>query len=87
MVGCGNSRFSAELHAAGWADVTSSDFSEVCIEAMREKHRGSGPGLTWVVADMLRLEESFPEGEFDFVLDKAAMDALMCDEGELEGRR
>ncbi len=85
--GCGNSRFSAELHAAGWADVTSSDFSEVCIEAMREKHRGSGPGLTWVVADMLRLEESFPEGEFDFVLDKAAMDALMCDEGELEGRR
>ena len=89
VVGCGNSRFSADLVASGYDDVTSTDFSEVCIEAMRVKH----PELKWEVADMLRLDECrFGAGKageaggssprkFDVVLDKAAMDALMCDEG------
>ncbi|RLN96802.1 hypothetical protein BBJ28_00021715 [Nothophytophthora sp. Chile5] len=41
------------------------------------------PEMTWLEADMTKLREVFPSGGFDVVIDKAAMDALMCDEGDV----
>lgn len=79
VVGCGNSSFSSDLYDAGYHNVTSIDFSAVVIERMRERNKAR-PGMTWTVADMLSLEGLADEA-FDAVLDKAAMDALMCDEG------
>lgn len=81
VVGCGNSEFSADLYDAGWLDVTSIDFSEVVIQNMQE-HNAGRSGMKWLVMDMLTLE-GFDDGCFDVVLDKAAMDALMCDEGSV----
>lgn len=79
VVGCGNSEFSADLYDAGWTDVTSIDFSDVVIQNMQERNAAS-TGMKWRVMDMLTLE-GFEDSSFDVVLDKAAMDALMCDEG------
>lgn len=39
--------------------------------------------MTWVIADMTELEHIFDPESFDVVIDKAAMDALMCDEGDV----
>lgn len=80
VVGCGNSRFSADLHDDGWPDVTSIDFSAVVIETMAARHQEARPSMQWRVMDMTAL--TFDAGTFDAVLDKAAMDALMVDEGD-----
>ena len=45
VVGCGNSAFSAELHAAGYQQITSIDISATAIRKM-QKHF-ERPGLTW----------------------------------------
>lgn len=39
--------------------------------------------MKWIEADMTKLLDTFAPGEFDVVIDKAAMDALMCDEGDV----
>eukprot|EP00898_Chlorokybus_atmophyticus_P000149 jgi/Chlat1/1134/Chrsp111S08644 len=85
VVGCGNSRVSAEMTDAGYADVTSTDLSPVVIRRMREKHRHTHPGkgahasyrLKWHVADMLDLP--FGDATFDVVIEKGAMDVLFVD--------
>ncbi|KAF1778792.1 S-adenosyl-L-methionine-dependent methyltransferase [Phytophthora cactorum] len=40
------------------------------------------PEMKWIEADMTKLREVFTPESFDVVIDKAAMDALMCDEGD-----
>jgi SAM-dependent methyltransferase len=76
VVGCGNSSFSKDLSllCPDWR-ITSIDFSNVVIEKMRKQY----PELTWIVQDMTKME--FPLATFDLILDKAAMDALVADEG------
>ncbi|CEM01849.1 unnamed protein product [Vitrella brassicaformis CCMP3155] len=78
VVGCGNSSFSADLFDAGYRHVTSIDYSSRVIERMTARY----PQLKWLCADMTKLEDSFPAGSFDVVIDKAAMDALVCEEGD-----
>lgn len=73
VVGHGNSRLGADMHDDGYSAVTNSDYSRVVIEKMRGKY----PHLRWVEADMRSL--SSLNETFDFVLDKAAMDALVTD--------
>jgi len=80
LVGCGNSTFSHDLYSDGVGTVTSLDYSEVVINSMREKHPETQT-LKWVVGDMTDL--SFPPSTFDVVIDKAAMDALMVNEGDV----
>ena len=41
------------------------------------------PQMKWLEADMTRLCDVFAPATFDVVIDKAAMDALMCDEGDV----
>lgn len=79
LVGCGNSSFSHEVAKAGGENrkVTSIDFSETVIANMKEKH----PELNWLTMDM-RYLDGFEDASFDFVVDKAAMDALVTDEGD-----
>ncbi len=81
VVGCGNSRFSAHMADAGFVDVVNTDFSPVVIERMAAQHSSTHPTLRWLTMDMLDLQ--FEDGSFDAVIDKAAMDALMCDEGDV----
>ena len=78
LVGCGNSNFSAKL-AAHYprTRITSIDFSETVIANMKKKY----PDLDWKVMDMCNMHE-FSNACFDIVIDKAACDALVTDEGD-----
>ena len=81
VLGCGNSTFSADLHDAGFHNVTSVDFSPNVIEAMKKKYNDSHPSLEWQVGDVRQLD-GFSGESFDIVIDKACLDALVCDEGD-----
>ena len=81
ILGCGNSTFSADLCDAGYLHVNSADFSSVVIDAMRKKYSSSHPSLKWFVSDVRDLKE-FEDSTFDVVIDKACIDALVCDEGD-----
>jgi SAM-dependent methyltransferase len=75
VVGCGNSTLSADLHADGFRNVTSIDFSEGVVEEMRAKY----PALEWQVMDMLALPREW-SGRFGTVFDKGSLDALVADD-------
>lgn len=77
VVGCGNSGFSKDLatYCPSWK-ITSIDYSGTVVERMRKRH----PELTWLEMDMTNMK-GLTDGSFDIVLDKAAMDALVADEG------
>lgn len=81
VVGCGNSTFSPDLYDAGFHNIVNIDYSDVVIENMRSKHSETRPEMQWVKMDMCNL--TFENGSFDVVIDKAAMDALMVDEGDV----
>jgi SAM-dependent methyltransferase len=81
VVGCGNSTFSADLYDDGFHNVTNIDYSNVVIEKMRAIHSELRPDMQWVYMDMTAM--TFDAESFDIVIDKAAMDALMVDEGDV----
>jgi len=73
VVGCGNSAFSAELHAAGYQQITSIDISAAAIRKM-QKHFDR-PGLTWQTMDATSM--TFEDDRFDLAVDKGTLDAMM----------
>jgi ubiquinone/menaquinone biosynthesis C-methylase UbiE len=80
IVGCGNSTFSRSIYDAGFKNIVNIDYSGVVIENMR-KVNADCDGMSWVEMDMTKL--AFDEASFDVVLDKAAMDALVVEEGDV----
>lgn len=70
IVGCGNSDLSASLYDIGYTNITNIDYSEVVIEKMQRIY----PKMTWICMDMKDMQ--FP-GQFDVIIDKCAMDALL----------
>ena len=81
VVGCGNSTLSRDMYDAGFAHLTNLDFSAAVIERMAAQHGVECPEMTWMVGDMMDMT-ACADGAFDVVLDKAAMDALLVDEGD-----
>ncbi|XP_064372781.1 EEF1A lysine methyltransferase 4 isoform X2 [Dromaius novaehollandiae] len=77
VLGCGNSALSHDLYELGYTDITSIDFSPVCIEAMRARYAHC-PGLRWAVMDISALQ--FPDASFDVVLEKGTLDVLTVEE-------
>jgi len=73
QLGCGNSQLALDLYNDGFEDVTNIDVSEVVIDKMRLKY----PFLKFVKMDMTNLE--FEEEQFDLVIEKATLDALLVD--------
>ena len=82
IVGCGNSTFSSDLYDLGYTNIVNIDFSDVCIANMVSKNETKCPLMTWLVMDMTDMS-SFENESFDVVIDKASMDALMVDEGDV----
>lgn len=82
VVGCGNSTLSRDMYDSGFTQLTNLDFSAVVIDAMAAQHANCGPTMRWVVGDMMDMKD-IADGSFDVVLDKAAMDALLVDEGDV----
>ncbi|XP_014460857.2 EEF1A lysine methyltransferase 4 [Alligator mississippiensis] len=79
VLGCGSSTLSYDLFQLGYTDITSIDYSAVCIEAMRARYAHC-PGLRWAVMDARDLR--FPDGSFDVVLEKGVLDAMVAGEAD-----
>ena len=75
--GCGNSAISAEMYEDGYHKLVNVDFSPVVIEQMQRRYESLSE-MTWHVMDIKKLD--FKDAEFDFVLDKGTLDALVCGE-------
>uniref|UniRef100_A0ACB8FBU4 Uncharacterized protein n=1 Tax=Sphaerodactylus townsendi TaxID=933632 RepID=A0ACB8FBU4_9SAUR len=77
FAGCGNSALSHDLYQLGYTDITSIDYSAVCITSMRDYY-GHCPGLQWAVMDAQAL--AFRDKSFDVVLEKGTLDSMMVEE-------
>jgi ubiquinone/menaquinone biosynthesis C-methylase UbiE len=78
QVGVGTSRLQLDMvEEAGYQDITSIDYSEVCIDQLAEEH-SIYPQLSYLEADVRHM--LFPVGCFDAVLDKGTLDAILCGE-------
>ena len=62
-------------------DFVNMDFSETCIQNMRERNLEKRPSMKWDVMDILDLK--YEDASFDIVLDKGTMDAIMCEKGDV----
>lgn len=74
IVGCGNSMLGEHMHAAGFRQLVSVDYSAQVIDEMRQKTQPK-EGLTYEVMDMHAL--GYADGRFQTVLDKAWLDAVL----------
>jgi len=74
MVGCGNSKFSAEMHEAGYRRIVNIDISAAAVAKMEA--RFTNLGLEWLAMDATKMD--FEDDKFDFVVDKGTLDAMMC---------
>ncbi|OMJ30127.1 Methyltransferase-like protein 13 [Smittium culicis] len=79
MLGCGNSSLSEDMYNDGYSEIVNIDFSEVVIDQMKE--RCSQTTMKWEVMDVLDLK--YNSNEFDAIIDKGTMDALMCEKGDV----
>ena len=58
ILGCGNSKLARQLWDAGYRNITSSDYSAVCIEAQRNLHMELGyRDIKWEVIDMTDMSD------------------------------
>jgi SAM-dependent methyltransferase len=81
IVGCGNAPFSIDLYDAGYHNIINIDYSARVIASMREQHSESRPDMQWIINDMTNL--TFADSSFDVIIDKAAFDAMLADEGDV----
>ncbi|XP_034989484.2 EEF1A lysine methyltransferase 4 isoform X2 [Zootoca vivipara] len=77
VLGCGNSALSYNLFQLGYTDITSIDYSPICIASVRDRYAHC-PGLHWAVMDAQAL--TFVDGSFDVVLEKGTLDSMMVEE-------
>mmetsp|Transcript_25332 Transcript_25332/g.45026 ORF Transcript_25332/g.45026 Transcript_25332/m.45026 type:complete len:209 (+) Transcript_25332:207-833(+) len=80
VVGCGNSRLSADLFDDASVDVTSIDISQVVIDDMQLKYRKK-KGMQFIKMDAKNMD--FKDNTYDLIVDKGLSDCLLCgDDGE-----
>ncbi|KGB79114.2 hypothetical protein CNBG_4952 [Cryptococcus deuterogattii R265] len=80
MLGCGNSALGEVLYDAGWKNIVNIDYSKIVIEQMQERHAEKRPEMTWLEMDVMDLK--FGENEFDLIIDKGTMDAMLTTKGD-----
>ena len=75
VLGCGTSRLSESLYNDGITRITNIDYSEICINQMREKYSNFAE-MKFLTMDCLDLD--FDSSCFDVVLDKGTLDSILC---------
>ncbi|OMH84867.1 Endothelin-converting enzyme 2 [Zancudomyces culisetae] len=70
---------SEDMYNDGYSDIVNIDFSETVIEQMST--RTANTGMVWEVMDVCDIK--YPASEFDYIIDKGTMDALMCEKGDV----
>ena len=81
--GCGTSGVGAKLAEMGYANITCIDSSEVAIKKMKEQRGKWSKKVDYVFLDAAGLR-NIPDGTFDFIFDKAFLDAAMCEETAID---
>jgi len=76
-VGCGSSELPEEMYMDGYWRMVNIDISPVAIDLMIERKAGKA-GMQWAVMDATTM--SFPDGEFDVVIEKSILDTLECND-------
>ncbi|KAG8277682.1 Methyltransferase-like protein 13 [Homalodisca vitripennis] len=76
VIGCGNSSLSSDLYDVGYKQIMNIDVSGVVIKQMKAKGKNR-PGLEYQKMDATNT--TFADGEFNVVLDKGTLDAMMPD--------
>ncbi|XP_061708112.1 eEF1A lysine and N-terminal methyltransferase homolog [Cydia pomonella] len=79
ITGCGNSSLSADLYDVGFTNITNIDVSEVVIKQMN-KINAQRAKMKFLCMDALNT--IFQNEEFNVVLDKGTLDALMPDDSK-----
>uniref|UniRef100_A0A5S6QWD1 Methyltransf_11 domain-containing protein n=1 Tax=Trichuris muris TaxID=70415 RepID=A0A5S6QWD1_TRIMR len=74
-VGCGISTFAKSLYSNGFKRITSIDYIKWVIRKQQNRNRRRA-GLRFLCADVTKMSE-FANGEFNVVVDKGTLDALM----------
>lgn len=77
ITGCGNSSLSADLYDVGYTNITNIDVSEVAIKQMNMVN-SNRTNMKFLHMDALKM--TFSNEEFNVVLDKGTLDALMPDD-------
>jgi len=77
MLGCGNSELSEEMYRDGYHSITNIDYSPVVIENMKNRSP-EAQSMQWMIMDVQELR--FDAGQFDVVIEKATLDALLVNE-------
>eukprot|EP00062_Callorhinchus_milii_P010839 gi/632956140/ref/XP_007893811.1/ PREDICTED: methyltransferase-like protein 13 [Callorhinchus milii] len=78
VVGCGNSELSEQMYDVGYQEMVNIDISEVVINQMKERNATRRPKMAFIKMDMMQTE--FADAQFQVVLDKGTLDAIMTDE-------
>ncbi|XP_014253438.1 methyltransferase-like protein 13 [Cimex lectularius] len=78
VVGCGNSKLSADLYDVGYKTIHNIDISKTAIMHMKIANYLDRPNLVFEEMDALNM--TFENENFNVVLDKGTLDALMPDE-------
>lgn len=90
IVGNGNSRlpFDIYTHFDSDVNITVVDYSQPCIDFLRNAHQTSCPSIQFVCGDATNLEQIIncqcihdESVQYDIVIDKGLMDAMMCTDG------
>jgi len=74
VVGCGNSELSENLYDDGFTNLVSVDYSDVVIKKMQDATKSKS--MKFEVMDVRDLK--FKNEEFDVVIDKGTLDAILC---------
>ncbi|XP_009896549.2 eEF1A lysine and N-terminal methyltransferase [Dryobates pubescens] len=81
VVGCGNSELSEQMYDVGMCEgIVNIDISDAVIRQMRERSGSKRPKMSYLVMDVFQMD--FPDAEFQVVLDKGTLDAILTDEEE-----
>ena len=82
-IGCGNSRLPETLSDEGYENITNIDFSQKVIEQISKRYKKYYPKMKFKVMDILNMKE-FEENSFEIVIDKGALDCILCGEKSKE---
>ena len=55
VIGCGNSKLSADIYDVGYHNIVNIDISDVVIKQMTQQHKKDRPEMKFVKMDMLNV--------------------------------
>lgn len=77
----GSSRIQVDMLLDGYTNILSVDYSDVVIQQLEAMHGPTFPQLHYGVADCRSMPQ-FVDNQFEGVLDKGTLDAMLCGDND-----